>query len=432
MRHHFLWWLNFSFLALTLALLLGAIWIQASRSPIVEPPLIPKVQTLPPSPFKPKNMDYSPLGKPALQLGFQSPKMRVPDLKPLIHYQGHNLRPDAKEADSLFLTLGPLSETNPPFLVKERERIYLISQDDPKKPYALSPANRPTSLWFEAERKGNTASIQVKMQDEKGEIQEEPLERTQFVIPEKPLSPLGQNKNFMIGTSRADAALLSRQKARWQGKDQFLEDHGGPEFENVVGKQRVQFGEGEEAYSVYLGKDDVMIWKDDHWVVPEKDQPTQSYPLARVNKVEERIMNFDLFDPSGKNKVVLNLLKLQEAPLSALIPQDFQFIGARTKVHSTFKVSGKRMMIGPGDWFLHTPEGWIKLRSAKEIDAFVKGITPGALLVIDRIEDINEERYFAATLYSRSRATAESILLPLKAQGSEPMAIPEKEKILDE
>lgn len=427
MRHHLIWYANWVLLSIIILSLCGAVWYMATAREVMQAPVQIQLEKpiLPATSFTPKDKKHVPLEASSLQLEYMPPKMRLPDLRSFIFYYGHNLRPDAKDADSLFFSVGPISETNPSFSVRSKEKLFLIIQDNPQDPYALSPGNRPTTLWFEPEIRANGAYVQVRMKDEQGNVVQEPPDRANFTLTEKP-QVANPSKAFMLDQFRADATLFSRQKAKWNGTDQFLEDHGGNEFDSNIGKQRIQFGEGEDLYSVYLDKGDVMVWKDGKWMVPEPGKVTTGYPLARLTKIEERTMGVELFDISGRNKVNLTLLKMQEPkPVIQTLAQEFEFIGARTRIHSMFRVSGQREIVGPEDWFLHTADGWKKLKSSKEIDAYVTGLTPGDLLVIDKIEKLNENQWLAATLYSRSRSSSEPVILPLRINGDETEGEPE-------
>ena len=419
MRHHLIWYANWILISVIIFSLSGAVWYMTAAQEVHQPPVQIQEEKpkLPSTSFTPKDQKHASLESTSLQLEYRSPKMRLPDLKGFIFYYGHNLRPDAKNADTLFFSLGSISDNNPTFSAESKEKLYLVNQENAQYPYALSPGNRPTNLWFVPELSANGARIQVQMKDELGNVMEEPQDRAELMLTEKPQAA-SQGKGFMLDQFRADATLFSRLKAKWSGMDQFLEDHGGAEFETNIGKQRIQFGEGEDLYSVYLDKGDVMVWKDGKWAVLEPNKPTTPYPLAKISKIEDRTMRIEIYDVSGRNKVLVTLLKLQE-PKVKINPQDFEFIGARTRIHSMFFVDGQREIVGPGDWFLHTQNGWKKLKSSKEIDAYVSGQDPGELLVIDKIENLNEKQWLAATVYSRSRSASESVILPLRANGSD-------------
>jgi hypothetical protein len=294
------------------------------------------------------------------------------------------------------------------FAVRSGDKAYLESD------YSLSPLNKETSLWFQPQLQGAGARIQVRMKNDKGGIVQDPVDRANFTLIEK--APPGQNKTFMLDQYRADPTLFARLKAKWNGIDQFLEDHGGAEFEKDHGKQRVVFGEGEDRYTLYVDKGDLLIWKEGRFFPASSAEKTAQFPLLRVAKIEERVLGFELFDVQGKTKINLNLLKAQEMkPNIQAILHEFQFIGARTRVHSMFKVNQMREIVGPDDWFLQTHDGWKKLKTAKEVDAYVAGNLEGPLLIIHQMKKNNEELWLTATLYNRSRSGSESITLPLKA-----------------
>ncbi len=430
MRHSLIWYANWILISIIAFSTIGTVWYMTASHEVAQSPV--KIQTekphLPATFFTPKDKKHVPLDATSLRLEYKTPKMRLPDLRSFIFYYGHNLRPDAKDADDLFFSMAPISENNQPFSVHSKEKLYLVAQDNPQQPYAPSPGNKPTTLWIEPELRANSAYVQVRMKDEEGHLIQEPLDRANFTLTEKP--PTASSKAFMLDQFRADPTLFSRQKAKWHGPDLFLEDHGGEEFESNIGKQRIQFGEGEDVYSVYLDKGDFMVWKDGKWAVLEPGKPTTAYPLARVSKIEERTMGIELFDVSGRNKVNLTLLKMQEPkPVIKSLLQEFEFIGARTKIHSMFRVSDQREIVGPDDWFLLTQEGWKKLKTSKDIDAYVSGLTPGDLLVIDKIEKIQENQSLAATLYTRSRSGSERVNLPLKVNGNDEVEVEQPDLI---
>lgn len=424
MQQHLIRWLNILFFILIGVLITSGLVVLLFRKTPEQTEILPRKTGLPPTSFCPK--DYKELGKSGLQLEYRHPKMGVPDLRKVLNYRGRNTRPDAKDKEVLFFSIGNSDEV---FSVPATSKQYLIPNSNPDVPYLLSPENLPSSLWFEPELNGSLVTAKVRLKDEKGETVGESNEKGSFVLTEKPLGT--QNKTFMIDNFRADPSLLARQKARWHGKDLFMEDHGGEEFEKEALKQRIVLGEGEAQYLVYVDKGDILIWKEGRWHIPAPGEPTAGFPLLRVNKIEDRVMNLELFDVSGKVKVSLNLLRLSEPPLQPLVVvQDFQFIGARTKVHSLFKVSNKREMIGPEDWFILTPEGWKKVKHGKEIDAYIEGKLQGILLIVNRIGGFNEEKWLEGTLYSRFRSQSEPIILPLRPGQKPPVKVEEEEKEL--
>lgn len=408
-RHNIIWFLNLALALLIGILIIAAVLIYTQRdNQLQQPSISPRSEKLPASSFEMPKANYNAIDQPSLKLKMQIPQIRVPDLRSTITFHGQNTRPDAGAVRELFFSLGRPQEMQ---AIKPGEAIYLKLNED-SRTYIFSPGNYPTDLWFEAKMQGPQASLKVKVKDEAGQIQMEPKERSQFLLQEKPLALAANPWN--LDKWRVDGSLLARQHARWSGRDLFLEEHGGEENQQYQGKQRITFGEGDEIYSVYVDKGDSLIWREGKWQWAVSEEESRNYPLMRLNKLEERLIGFELFDLGGKKKLTLNMIKTQDPLPTTSVLDDFQFVGARTRIHSMFRIQKERVLVGPEDWFLLTSEGWKKLKSGKEIDQYVEGKLVGPLLVIDRIEQQNEDRWLAASLFNSSRSQSVDIEIPLR------------------
>lgn len=422
MRHHMIWWLNIVLIALIACACLGAIVYQFSKGDsFSQPPITARPINLPQSPYEMKEPQYQALGTPVLELEFQLPSIRVPDLRQMLVFHGKNLRPDVKGAKDLFFSLG---NTNQIASTQVGKPVFISVLGGGG--YSFSPNNQPTDLWFEAKPVGNGVQVSLSIRDESGKVQQEPKDKAFFTLTEKPLT--GQALSWNLDKWRVDGTLLMRQGAKWTGRDLFLEEHGGPEFQFAQGKQRILLGEGEDKYSVYVDKGDILIWKDHKWVFPAPNEETMGLPLLQVDKVEERLLSATLFDDNGKHKINLNLIKTADPLPPVAVEKDFHFVGARTRVHSMFKIRNQREVVGPHDWFLLTPDGWKKIKTGKEIDSYVEGKATGPLLVINRLEKEHENKWLDATLYSPLRSTTAPLKLELKVQHPEPKKEIKKEK----
>jgi hypothetical protein len=361
--------------------------------------------------------EYDNIGPPFLSLQFSPMSLQLPNLQGLVVYYGTNGRPDADTTHPLlhFSITGThdIASTSPD------SPLYLV-YDKNKTPikYAFSPDNEETSLWIEASpAQGNYAQVEVAMKNEAGEIIRKPENFARFKLKERTYVRIGMEK-WEIGKLRVDGTLLARQKARWYGKDLFLEKYGGEEYQQFEEKQRIDFGEKEEAYSVYIGAGTALAWIDDRWLEVIPGPETRRYPLRVLNKVEERIIKFDLWDVGGKLKVTLNLIKSQE-PIKLLnLEQTFKFVGARTRSQFIFEVNNERILVSPKDWFLYSDETWKKLTTPKEIDDFVERKTIGQLFVVDDIVRKEGKQVLLGTLFNASRTNMKSIEIPLQTAGS--------------
>jgi hypothetical protein len=133
-----------------------------------------------------------------------------------------------------------------------------------------------------------------------------------------------------------------------------------------------------------------------------------------IKKIEERLMNMELWDPEGKGKVSLNLLKSSEPQAPVNIQQKFKFVGARTRSQFVFEIDGDRLLLSPHDWLLLTKDGWIKLQTPEEIDAYVERKTPGPLFVFDSVEKRDDHLLLLGTLFNTSRTDMQPIEIPLQ------------------
>jgi hypothetical protein len=410
------WILWFSGIIAAAALTVGSSsLIYSSREKSFDQPAIaPRSTTLPGSSFSSKPENYAQLGERVLDLHFETPSLGVPDLRSTLVYHGKNSRPDAKSS-TLFFSLSNPQDIHP---IPQGRPIYLLAGARPDRKWDFSPQNQPTDTWFQASLRGPQAAVEVRTKDEEGKQVDKPRERAAFSLPEKPIPP-GASTGWNIDKLRVDGTLLIRQKAKWSGRDLFLEKHGGPEYQSFMGKQRIVFGAQDQSYSVYAGPGDFFVWKEGRWQSVLKGEETEGLPLLKIEKIDDRIMTFTLFDPTGQWKQSINIIKTPDPFPSEELSREFQFVGARTRTYSMFKIGQMREIVGPQDWFLYTGEGWKKLKSRKEVDSFVLGETRGALLVIDRIGKENEEKFLEATLFNASRSDSIPILLPLRTKERE-------------
>lgn len=343
-----------------------------------------------------------------LQLEFAPIQLNVPNLQPYLAFHGKNVREDApKNPPELFFTLAPSKEVVP---LRAGEKVYLAREGSD---FRFSSKNQPTSLWFVPLLRGADVALSVTVQNEDGSLSQQPKSNSEFILKERPL-PLPQPV-WNIGSLRADQTLLMRQGAKWAGKDLFLETHGGDEFKFAQGRERVLFKNDLGQYDLYFEPGAQFVFDSDHWREVKKGEDVRGQPILKVAKVDEKLITLELYSASGAQKFLYSLIK-QPDPRPVLNPQsDFAYVGARTKVHSLFKVSGKREIVGVGDWMIRSSDGWMKIKTAKEIDRYIEGLLEGPLLVIDGIEEQNGQKGFKGTLYSEKRSQAVDVFLPFTA-----------------
>jgi len=393
------------------------LWLTRSTEiSIVELP--PKKTTLPQGSFTMDKEDYDAIGPPFLFLRFSPMTLQLPDLKHYLVYYGKNDRPDAsKERSLLHFSFVGSSDI---FSIPPNQHLYLVyDKNKPQVKYLFSPNNAETSLWIDAIPQDKEAVVNVSMRNEAGEIIRKPEQNAQFRLKEKEFMRTGLEK-WELGKMRVDGTLLARQKARWYGKDLFFERHGGEEYKNFLNKQRIDFGDKEDTYSVYITTGGALAWINDQWKEVAVGEESRKYPLLVLNKIEDRLIKLDLWDVEGRIKVPINLIKSTDIfpPLS--IEKDFKFMGSRTRSQFMFEVNNERILISPKDWFLYTKNAWEKLTTPQAIDDYVDRKTVGPLFVVDDIVREDGRQVLLGTVFNSSRTEMKPIEIPLQQFGSPP------------
>lgn len=411
MVNRWLYWLNYAILGL-IVLLCGSmtyIWVSHSDEILVVDPKA-KQNGLPKGAFELSSEAYEGIAGTFLALESAPPSLQIPDLKSQLSYAGRNTRPDADpEKTILHFTLNGQKKATIP-----EERIYLVFDKSSRPPrYNFSPNNEKTSLSFDCSIQNNDVIVRVSMEDEKGEKITEPAAHAQFHVPEKDVARLPL-EGWEVGTWRVDGTLLARQRARWFGHDRFLEKHGGKRYEHITNKQRIDFGENEDIYYVFVQNGDCLIWENDQWRVAELGPDSLKSPILVVKKIDDRIMSFEIWDTEGKSKIPLNLLKSNEpwvANNTQMIQQAFKFVGARTRTQCLFEINKERMVISPSDWLLMTPKGWKKLEKEEDIDKFVQRKTTGMLFVFEGWVKKDDHQVMQGTLFNPTRSESQTVEL---------------------
>jgi hypothetical protein len=415
-------WLNCALvgLALLFGLAGGLYWLKRPAE-IVCMQALSKTCGLPKGGFELPEVAYQQAGEPLLALQQSPPTLQLPDLRQQLIYYGKNGRPDAQSTHTLLhfsLNGNKTVVSTPP-----GEKLYLF-YDRKMTPgrYNFSPQNEKTSLWIEATPVDNEVQVHVTLENDKGEKIVEPEAFAQFRLPEKEFIRYA-GTNWEIGGFRVDGTLLARQRARWYGPDRFLERHGGEEFKHSIGKQRIDFGENDDLYSVFVKSGDCLIWNQNRWKVVSPGEESLGHPLLVVKKIDERLMTFELWDVEGKGKILLNLLKSTEpwaVQNAQTLQHMFKFVGARTRTQCVFEINRERMILRPSDWLLLTPKGWKKLATEEEIDQYVKRKLSGTLFVFEGITRKDERQMMVGMLYSPARNDCQAVELALKPKGSKP------------
>lgn len=420
-------YINRCLVCLVACTLFAIFWIcihkEESHSVWAAPPPIENTNREPlPSPFAPTesvNWEES----SALALKCVLPRLELPDLSTELLYYGRNERPDRPQGETFLVGLKGTEELRsvalgtPLYLSYEAEKEGgLPSRKGRGEPrsgssghYLFSPPTETSRLWVElVAQEGSTLTFSTHLLNEKGEEVVAPLEKRTLTIPLQELQ--GNLPPWEIGGMRVDTTLLARQRARWMGRDLFLERHGGKEFAHTLGKERLDFYDTTTPYACFVGVGEWLIWKNERWVVPAPGEKTGPFSLLQITRLEETLMQMDLWDPSGRKKLSLNLVKTRDPMRLTELTKSLTFIGAKTWSQFTLAtVEGKRLTVRSQDWLLLGQEGWTLIDSAEKVDAYVEGRTLGPLLVIDKLSKQSGHQVLLGHLFTISRTEVEEV-----------------------
>ncbi len=398
-----------------------------------------KFDQLPKNAFAQSPEAYNAIGGPILTVLLVPPKIELPDLRPYLVYYGINDRPDIS-ATATVLHFG-LKGSDTVASAAPGARLYL-KYDNSKRPgaYVFSADNQQTRLWIEAEKDANKANVKVRMVNDNGEVVSEPSQRANIVLTASTFARLGGG-TWEIGKWKVDGTLLARQRARWLGQDQFLNTHGGEEYADFKDKERIEFGEGNDRYSVYVKSGDCLIWDGQRWQNVRLGDGSRGFPLLCISKIDDRVMTLDLWDVGGQGHVTLNLIKSKEAWTPKTLEQDFKFISTRTLSQYVFEVKKERMVLRPYDWLLLVDKAWVPLTTPEQIDDYVDRKTQGPLYVFVGPVQKEDKQVLQAIIYSPARTEMDVVEYaldqpvlgsPFHAEGSGANAKkPEEEKPVD-
>ncbi len=375
-------------------------------------PKLPKKTELPPSAFKLESSAYERIGEGPFNLVWKTPSVELPDLREELQYYGKNARPDIKEGRALFHVA--LKTNNLSISAEDGVKTYLIYS---KGAYTFSPENQPTSLWLEMTPASSDAAnseylnVIVTMKNEDGTLTTVPEQSHLFTLKAQEIKNPSSSGWELQGGLRVDGSLLARQRARFVGPDLFLQKHGGEEFARAKGRDRIDFVDGDSLYSVFIKEGDFLLWKEGKWSAPLAHEDTTKYPLLVVKKIDEKMVFFEIWEAQGRGELPLNLVKLKMHDASPDMQNEFKFVGAKTWAQFIIEIRGKRMILRPNDWLILSKDGWKKIETPDEVDAYVNQSTIGPLFVLEKMVKKEGRSVLLGHLYNTSRTDEAEIEL---------------------
>lgn len=416
---------NWTLLALGVGLLLltaiVAIW---PNDELIITPTDTQTLALPARPFEQDQAAYDTLANTVFAQEFSAPSMQLPDLKRHLTYYGPNKRPDSQAAEQQWLHIALRGSGGKREIksVEPGQPTYLVYQKSGRTGnYNFSPDNAETGLWIEVTQNPGSkeAQVIVSMRDQNEEIVTRPEEYRELTLTERPVPRYGAGKWELDG-QRVDGSLLSRQRARWYGADQFLIDHGGDAYAAAAAKQRVSFGKDQDLYFLRVAVGDNLVWKEGKWEPVTSAEQSLGYPLLHVVSAQERTLECEIWDVEGKGKVTARITRGTPRWQLRFIQREVRFAGARTRSRLNLDMGTERAVVQPNDWIvLLDNDEWQRIDTVERLEAFLSDRLLGQLLVIDGVDKEDGQQVLRAHVYDSGRTARKNITF----RSSEPYVV---------
>ncbi|WP_348663354.1 hypothetical protein [Chlamydia vaughanii] len=357
-------------------------------------------------------------------LDFPELRERLPDLRQEVVFLGSNKRPDAF-GGKFFLELASSKDR---CAASANEKIYLqASPSSEGTLFTFSPGGKPTDLWLECRPSSveNRVEVRVRLIGVNREIVTSPKEREVLYL----TAPAKGLEVWEIGGVRVDASFPVKQKIRRIGSDKFLLMHGGADYADKAGKERVDFvALSGENYSRYLAVGDILLWDGNRWqTCGEFQGESARASLLEVKKIDDKMMVIELWNVGGTSRQSMSLVKSASSSIEiAEIVKEFEFVGMRSWSRPIVQAGGQRMILSPDDWIVYAGESWEKIVRKEQLEDYLSGKTQGPLLVFDKIEKDSRGFVLRGHVFNAQRTLVESVTLPLK-QGFDSGAVSKAE-----
>ena len=322
-----------------------------------------------------KKQSYDCIFGPAFFLKKGEYDFPFPKLNEEILFYGFNKRVDRVD---LPIYLG-LKGSDHILSVYSGDLIYLY-YDHGENKYCFSEGNEVAPLWIEPIVKDNLLNVQLGVVNE----QNRHIKGPNFTLYETNYFR-NSGKTWKLKEFPVDATILVRQHARWFGEDLFMKMHGGEEFAYCDGRQRIEFGEGEEKYCCFVDEGDALVWEGDRWREIGIGEKSRGYPLLYIKKLDKKLMHLELFDVDGKVKINSNLIKMNSISNTSYLLSNAKLLSAQTWQRFILEIGEERIQVKPRDWLFHDNNGWRKLVTKEDINLYVLRHIEGELLILDKI-----------------------------------------------
>jgi len=402
-----LWFIAFLFWVVAILILLICVLFSFQTEEVQEAPDQTVFSEPTQKSFAQKTTLHESLQQPLFHLSKVDRPLRLPDLRTHLLYFGAGGRPDRAPSDSV-VQYG-LRNVQGVYCTPVSEKVSL--QFDPgTRKWAVS--SEPTSLQLEFIIHIGGAEVLVELEGDDGKPITTPPELHRFTLGQTPLPPSANTfQEWTIGSWRAEPTILEKQGALWYGRDLVVETLGGEDYAFEAGRERVQFGTEDDAYVLWVGEGDAFVFEENRWHRVTLGPESIGKNLLRAKSIDQRSILFDLWNEEGSSHVIATLMRRSDTFDTKMPPM--RLVGALSKKRWIAEIQGKRVVLAPDDWIVLTSNGYTRIDSSEQLDAYIEGRLSGGLLAFSGIEKIQGESCLVGSFFNSSRSQQDSIAVSL-------------------
>lgn len=211
-------------------------------------------------------------------------------------------------------------------------------------------------------------------------------------------------------------ALEELKLARCIGHDALIMKYGGKEYASWRDKMKIEFAFDGRTYACFVGKGDLLQYKENEWRVISAEEINKNLPVARVVAILPKAVEIEGWDESGFVSVHTKITTaIPQQPLNnqELLPTGLR-LRSSTQVSCLF--GKKRLVIRKGDWIVRTATGVRNLKRAQEIEDYLFHRLKGELFIFDGIEKQQGKALLQGHLFDCMRLQATPVTIPIETE----------------
>ncbi len=358
------------------------------------------------------------IGQGALSLdrGIEKPMLKALTSEIVLLAKNRRPREEGSSADFLFSLKSQVGERQ----AKSGEVLFLrqdLSAKLDSAAYFFS--DEKTSFWILPSLfDGDKVRLEICL-DEGSPLEE----RAQIIVQE--------DRDFQYGEQ--DVCFLQElESAKLWGQDLLLARFGGEMYASLKDKVKVEIPGKKRTVFCFLGKGDFLWWdKKEGWTPLADINQAVGSPISQVKNVTSKMIELEVWGASGFSSYSLQL-DLQKAGFKTGEVSGFSgkstkakgedlphLVQLRSPKQVSCSLGKKRYFLREGDWVLKTSRGWKNLKTAADLDSYLRHVMRGELFIFDCLVEESGKLFMKGFLVDEMRTSMAPISLPVAGKSRE-------------